>query len=205
MEGRKFKILTEEDFDFLDRKDPDGVYDRETRETLYWTIEKLEEHLKKCTRPEKALYQRFNKANFGILFQEGTVSKGNLLHPGNVTINGHFEGDLLIHDTLILGPRALLIGKVAAGTVLSEGTIQGEVQAMVRVWLGPGAKMIGDIHTPGLEMAEGASLQGRCIMPKHGKDFTLKKKIAKEQKEPDGAKRIRFGINTWKVKVFNIK
>ena len=143
MEGRKFKILTEEDFDFLDRKDPDGVYDRETRETLYWTIEKLEEHLKNCTRQEKKLYQRFKKANFGILFHEGTVSKGNLLHPGNVTVNGQFEGDLLIHDTLTLGPQALFIGKVAAGTVLSEGIIQGEVQAMVRVWLGPGANRAG--------------------------------------------------------------
>jgi cytoskeletal protein CcmA (bactofilin family) len=199
MSDRYFKILTQDEFDFLDQKDSGGVYDRETRETLYWTLEKLEENLKKATRREKELFQRFKQANFGILLEEGTVSKGNLLHPGSVTLHGRMEGDILIQDTLTIGPQGIVVGSASAGTVVSQGEIHGNVQAMQRVWLGAGARVIGNIHTPAIEMAEGAYLEGRLVMPEHGKDFTLKQ----EREKPP--KKFRLGINTWKVKVFNIK
>jgi len=111
---RRLKVLTRIEFDTLDKADPDGVYDRNTRENLYWTLEKLGEHFKKCSKDEKEIYKRFKNAYFGIRIPEGTVWKGNIDHPGSVIILGRFEGN--IHS-----------GKTV--TILRTGSVVGEVFA----------------------------------------------------------------------------
>jgi hypothetical protein len=42
MVEKKLKNLTLSEYKFLEDKDPQGIYDRETREKLYWIIAKLE-------------------------------------------------------------------------------------------------------------------------------------------------------------------
>jgi cytoskeletal protein CcmA (bactofilin family) len=205
---RKLRVLTRREFDILDHKDPDGVYDRDTREGLYWTLEKLGEHFRKCTKHEKELYKRFQNAYFGIRIPEGTVWKGNIDHPGSIIIHGRFEGNIHSAKTVTLLHTASVVGEVFANQVLSQGRIEGDVKANQRVWLGPRARVLGDVVTPSIKMEEGAHLEGQCVMIeakkialplpmefKGGRASLLK--ILKKWSIPN--------INILKVKVFNIK
>lgn len=205
---RRLRVLTEREFDYLESKDPEGVYDRDTRENLYWTLEKLGEHFRKCSKPEKELYKRFQNAYFGIRIPEGTVWKGNIDHPGSIIILGRFEGNIHSGKTVTLIRTGSVVGEVFADQVLSQGRIEGNVKANKRVWLGPRARVLGDIVTPSIKMEEGAHLEGQCVMigtqkialPMPLEFKSVRKSILKIIKKwplPN--------INTLKVKVFNIK
>ena len=206
--GRKLRVLTQSEFEYLDNKDSDGVYDRDTRENLYWTLEKLGEHYRKCSKDEKELYKRFQNAYFGIRIPEGTVWKGNIDHPGSVIILGRFEGNIHSGKTVTLIRTGSVVGEVFADQVLSQGRIEGNVKANKRVWLGPRARVEGDIVTPSIKMEEGAHLEGQCVMIQAEKVALPLPVEFKRVRKPF----LKFlknwslpNINTLKVKVFNIK
>ena len=71
----KLKVLTEKDFLFLASKNPGGVYDKETREKLYWIIKRLSHGIKYCTGDEKQLQKKFKNTVFGILLPKNTETK----------------------------------------------------------------------------------------------------------------------------------
>ena len=205
---RKLRVLTQGEFDTLENKDPDGVYDRDTRENLYWTLEKLGENFRKCSKDEKELYKRFKNAYFGIRIPEETVWKGNIDHPGSIIILGRFEGNIHSGKTVTVIRSGSVVGEVFADQVLSQGRIEGNVKANKRVWLGPRARVLGDIVTPSIKMEEGAHLEGQCVMIRA-------KKVALPMPPEFKSARKSFikilknltipNINTLKVKVFNIK
>jgi cytoskeletal protein CcmA (bactofilin family) len=204
----KLKVLTQQEFEMLNKKDPDGAYDRDVRESLYWTLEKLGEHFRKCSKVEKELYKRFENAYFGIRIAEDVVWKGNIDHPGSIIIHGRFEGNIHSGKTVTLMRTGSVIGEVFADRVLSQGQIEGNVKANNRVWLGPRAHVLGDIVTPSIIMDEGAQLEGQCVMIKTEK-VALPMPIEFKSFRNTFLNILRRWflprINTLKVKVFNIR
>jgi len=64
---RKLAVLTVPDYNLIASKDPQGSYDRRTRENLYWIIEKLQVNPRHLTTLERRLLEKFGSANFSPL------------------------------------------------------------------------------------------------------------------------------------------
>jgi len=79
-------------------------------------------------------------------------------------VDGNFEGEITIDDTLIIGETAFIKGTITGGTIVSSGRIEGVVTANKKIQLLKPAVLIGDVHTPTFAMEEGVYFQGECDM-----------------------------------------
>jgi cytoskeletal protein CcmA (bactofilin family) len=162
----KLKILTEKDFIFLAKKNPEGVYDEETRENLARIIKRLVRGKQFCTGDEKQLLKKFKDAIFGILLRKDTDTKGKINHPGKVQVAGKFSGDIAAESVLI-EKTATVLANIAAEEVLCKGKVRGDIRATNKVKITKEAEVAGDIHSPNLNIEKGALFEGRCSMPKN--------------------------------------
>jgi cytoskeletal protein CcmA (bactofilin family) len=92
----------------------------------------------------------------------GFEFKGTLHFDGPVRLDGVVTGEIHTKSTLILGEHALVAGDVAAGTIVSSGTINGNVTATEKVHLAATAALLGSVRTPLLHVEEGVRFQGDC-------------------------------------------
>src|SRR2546428_8613268 len=88
--------------------------------------------------------------------------KGILSFEGTVRIDGMVAGGIYSKGTVILGEHAVIEGDISAGTIVSGGTINGDLTATERVQLLPSAVLNGDLKTPFLKVGEGGQLHGNC-------------------------------------------
>lgn len=107
---------------------------------------------------------------FYTFLGKGVDFKGKAQFEGTVRVDGNFEGEITIDDTLIIGETALIKGTITGGTIVSSGRIEGSITANKKIQLLKPAVLIGDVHTPTFAMEEGVYFQGECDMgvaPKH--------------------------------------
>ncbi len=95
---------------------------------------------------------------------KGVEFKGKAQFEGTVRVDGNFEGEITIDDTLILGETAVIKGTITGGTIVSSGRIEGVITANKKIQLLKPAILIGDVHTPTFAMEEGVYFQGECDM-----------------------------------------
>jgi len=94
--------------------------------------------------------------------------QGNLKFTGpvNLRLNGDFEGDLEARGVLIIGEKANVKAKTVKGdSITISGRVEGDIICSKRLELTASARVIGNVETPILVMAEGALLRGDCQMP----------------------------------------
>jgi len=94
--------------------------------------------------------------------------QGNLKFTGpvNLRLNGDFEGDLEARGVLIIGEKSNVKAKTVKGdSITISGKVEGDITCSKRLELSASARVIGNIETPILVMAEGALLKGDCQMP----------------------------------------
>ncbi len=94
--------------------------------------------------------------------------QGNLKFTGpvNLRLNGDFEGDLEARGILIIGEKANVKAKTVKGdSITISGRVEGNLICSKRLELSVSARVIGNVETPILVMAEGALLKGGCQMP----------------------------------------
>ena len=108
------------------------------------------------------------EAGFGQEFYtflgKGVDFKGKAQFEGTVRVDGNFEGEITIDDTLIIGETAIIKGTINGGTIVSSGRIEGVITANTKIQLLKPAVLIGDVHTPTFGMEEGVYFQGECDM-----------------------------------------
>lgn len=95
---------------------------------------------------------------------KGVDFKGKAQFEGTVRVDGNFEGEITIDDTLIIGESALIKGTITGGTIVSSGRIEGTVTANKKIELLKPAILKGDVHTPTFSMEAGVYFQGMCDM-----------------------------------------
>ncbi|MGK0178880.1 MAG: cytoskeletal protein CcmA (bactofilin family) [Nitrospinales bacterium] len=162
----KLKILTEKDFLFLAKKNPEGIYDEETRKDLDRIIKRLIRGKQFCTGDEKQLLKKFQDVIFGILLRKDTETKGKINHPGTVQVLGNFTGDLAA-ESVFIEKTATVLANIAAEEVLCKGKVRGDIRATNKVKITKEAEVTGDIYSPNLNIEKGALFEGRCSMPKN--------------------------------------
>ncbi len=91
-------------------------------------------------------------------FGEGVECRGKIVNHGNIRVDGRFEGEIHTKGSLLVGNRGMIEAKVKAGTVVTEGTIIGDITAKKHVSLKSSAMVDGELKTPQLFMEDGATL-----------------------------------------------
>jgi len=98
------------------------------------------------------------------LIGEGTVITGEIRFADGLRIDGELRGDVqAIGDgrtLLVISDKARVHGKVRAGHVIINGTVDGPVIADDLLELQPKARIVGDVKYEALEMHQGATIDG---------------------------------------------
>lgn len=95
----------------------------------------------------------------------GTEFQGTLTFEGTIRVDGKVSGDVISRDTLIVGEEAEVEAEISVGTLVSRGSIKGNVKASGRVELHETSELRGNISTPRIRIDEGAVFHGSCEMP----------------------------------------
>ena len=94
----------------------------------------------------------------------GVTFKGVITYSGTVRIDGSLDGEIHADGGLLVGAEAVITAKVAAGSVVCEGNITGDIQATERITLLAPAIIQGSLKTPVLSIEEGVRLNGTLEM-----------------------------------------
>lgn len=98
------------------------------------------------------------------IIAQGTSFKGTLKSDDSVQIDGAFEGDIEVKQTVHLGSGASIKANIKAGEVKISGRVDGNIEAKERLEILSSGKLYGDIKTPRLIIAEGVVFEGHCTM-----------------------------------------
>ena len=91
---------------------------------------------------------------------DGLKILGNVTADGLVEVNGQIEGNLHC-NSLIVSPKAHIVGSITAERVVVNGKVEGPIQGG-EVVLKSQANVVGDIHHQSLTIEKGAYFDGRA-------------------------------------------
>lgn len=92
--------------------------------------------------------------------------EGDFKSEGDVTVNGEVSGTVFTEGDLTVGETAIVKANVHGKNVLIAGKVEGDVKSQDKVELKASCKVIGNIETSRIEIADGAFFGGECIMGK---------------------------------------
>ena len=95
---------------------------------------------------------------------KGTTFTGKLRVSGNVRIDGAFEGEIEVSESLIIGKSGSVKGHVKAKGVVLGGRMEGTFFASDKIELQSGAHLRGDITCRSLLIQDGVFFEGNCKM-----------------------------------------
>ena len=82
----------------------------------------------------------------------------------NLRINGTFEGVLNTKGNLMIGEQAVINADITGESIIVAGRVNGNITALKDLKLISPARVIGDIRSPLLSIAEGAVFDGTSRM-----------------------------------------
>jgi cytoskeletal protein CcmA (bactofilin family) len=97
------------------------------------------------------------------LIGEGSAIHGELRFVDGLRIDGEVEGDVVAcseHSMLVISEKAKVSGRVKAGHVIINGSVNGPVTSDELLELQPKACIVGDVRYEALEMHQGARIDG---------------------------------------------
>lgn len=104
------------------------------------------------------------EANEETIVGPAIAIRGRIEGEEDLRVEGRIEGSIALTETLYVEPSGVVIAEVEARDVVVSGVIIGDVTAANSVTLNKGAKLVGNIRTPRLIIADGASFRGDVAM-----------------------------------------
>ncbi len=112
------------------------------------------------------------------IFEEGTYTflgkgvdfKGKAKFDGSVRIDGHYDGQIVSKDTLVIGEHGIVKGEITCENMICNGKIEGNVVASQKIQLLKPAVLVGGVRTPSFSVEEGVVFHGMCDMGASGLD-----------------------------------
>jgi cytoskeletal protein CcmA (bactofilin family) len=89
---------------------------------------------------------------------------GKLTFDGQVRIDGKFQGQINTKDTLVIGDGAKVNAEITAGTVIVNGSVEGNIKASQVIELHQPGRVKGNLETPALSIDRGVVFEGTCKM-----------------------------------------
>ena len=91
--------------------------------------------------------------------------KGELQGDEDLTIDGKVEGKIDLRDhNLTIGPNGKIKADLFAKTIVIAGEVTGNASAAERVEIAPTGRLLGDIASPRITIADGAHFRGSVDM-----------------------------------------
>ncbi len=115
-------------------------------------------------REESNHMARINPADAHTILGREARFNGKLTFEGAVRIDGHFEGEIFTDDLLLVGPGAEVKAKLTVGSVVINGTVEGDIVATASVEIKAPGRLKGNITTPALVIEKGVVFDGSCHM-----------------------------------------
>jgi cytoskeletal protein CcmA (bactofilin family) len=103
------------------------------------------------------------------LLGKGSEFEGKLTFEGQVRIDGKFNGQIFTKDVLVIGDGARVNAEINAGTVIVNGSVEGNIRATQVVELHQPGRIKGNVETPAMQMDRGVIFEGSCKMENLGK------------------------------------
>lgn len=100
----------------------------------------------------------------GTVIGEGLSIEGELTGDDEVVVQGSLRGTLSTSGAVSVGPRGVVQADVEASALSVAGQVTGNVTATDRVDLQAGGRLIGDVKSARLTIADGASFKGNVDM-----------------------------------------
>jgi cytoskeletal protein CcmA (bactofilin family) len=90
------------------------------------------------------------------------VIKGDLIASEDLTLYGKMEGSVTLHGghTLTIGRYADIKAAIDAKAVVIQGAVTGNVTAREKVEIQTTGSVAGDVSSPRLSIADGATISG---------------------------------------------
>lgn len=99
----------------------------------------------------------------GTRLCEGMEIIGEVKFTDSMRVDTRISGKVLSDSgSLVVGEKGHLQATIEAGSVEVFGTVEGSVTAKYKVQIRAGARVIGDIITPDLNIEHGAFFDGKC-------------------------------------------
>jgi cytoskeletal protein CcmA (bactofilin family) len=121
--------------------------------------------------------------DFGMVstvFSKDTEFYGDLSFSDSLQINGLFEGEIKATGHLVVGEGAVVKANISAQSILLNGTVHGNVEALEKIEIDKTGKLYGNIRTAKLKIADGVLFEGKCEMIKR---HSASKKSTEPQQE----------------------
>ncbi len=100
------------------------------------------------------------------VFGSDTEFSGDLSFSKSLQINGRFEGEISSGGYLIVGEGAVVTANIKADTVILQGTVNGNIEALKKLEIHSTGALYGNIRTAKLKIADGVVFEGKCEMIK---------------------------------------
>ena len=101
------------------------------------------------------------------LIGQHTRIVGDVHFSGGLHVDGTIQGNVIAEDmdssVLTLSDRGTIEGEVRVPYIVLNGMVQGDVHASQHAELAANAKVDGDVHYALIEMAMGASVNGKLV------------------------------------------
>lgn len=98
------------------------------------------------------------------IISKGIVIDGEISGDAPVLIEGTVKGRIQLDSTVQVAEGGLVEADVESNEVEVSGSVTGNIVASERVELRPEGKMVGDIRSPRILIADGASFKGHIDM-----------------------------------------
>ena len=94
----------------------------------------------------------------------GTTVKGEIISPGDLRIDGNFEGTIRSKGRVVVGEKAVVKGDIICLNVDFCGSMTGNFFVKETLTLKSDCRVDGDLHTKRLQVELGARFNGNCKM-----------------------------------------
>ncbi len=102
------------------------------------------------------------------LIGRGLFLKGELRGEEDLVIEGTVEGTISIAKSLTIEADGKVKANIETETVTIKGEMEGDLTARDKITIHGGARMVGDMTAPRVEIEDGAYYKGHVEMPIEG-------------------------------------
>lgn len=110
----------------------------------------------------------YNENNVTSIIGQGTKVRGEIVTQGTIRIEGGFEGHIQSGDTIVISETGQVKADLVGVQVVISGELHGNCFAHERLEITSTGKVVGDITSPRISIAEGVLFEGKCTMKPPG-------------------------------------
>lgn len=94
----------------------------------------------------------------------GTIIKGEIVSPGDIRIDGTFDGKIQCKGRVVVGETAAIKGDIVCDNLDLWGKVEGNIFVKDTLSLKEGCVVNGNLHIRKLAVELGATFNGNCKM-----------------------------------------